>query len=142
MKKVILNGIRKRAILYHTDGYNVNKRVVVMIPITDEQEKYIDKHESIELDGIIIREIYCYGNINVDNEDDANAIKNFDLINKGENDNYIYSNIDFEKGYALYDGPIPKMYPTSNIINWFKYNHLLIGKPDKILIYRCRLTDL
>lgn len=142
MKILKLNGIRKRAILCRSN--DVIKTVIVMIPITEEQEKEIDDNGYINVDGLKINasNIYCYGNIDINNNEDLKSIEKFDLIGKGDDDNYIYSNYNYEKGIVEYDSNVPKTYPINNTIEWFKYNYLLIGKPERILIYKCKMHDL
>lgn len=142
MKTLKLNGIRKRAILCRSNDFV--KTVVVMIPITEEQEKEIDDNSYIDINNLRIaaNSIYCYGNIDITNNDDLKSIEKFDLINKGDDDNYIHSNYDYEKGEVKYEGKIPKTYPINDAVEWFKYNHLLIGKPERILIYKCKMHDL
>lgn len=142
MKTLKLNGIRKRAILCRSN--DVVKAVVVMIPITEEQEKEIDDNGYIDINNLRVaaNNIYCYGSIDINNKEDADYIKKFDLIGKSDDDNYIHSRYDYEKGIVKFDGKIAKTYPTSNVIEWFKYNHLLIGKPERILIYKCKTHDL
>jgi hypothetical protein len=53
----------------------------------------------------------------------------------------IHSNFNYQEGYALVEG-IAKTYPTFDIIEWFKYNHCLIGKPARIIIYKCKKENL
>lgn len=142
MKTLKLNGIRKRAILCRSN--DVVKTVVVMIPITEEQEKEIDDNGYININNLKVatNNIYCYGNIDINNDDDAETIIKFDLIGKGDDDNYIYSGYDYEKGIVVFDGNVAKTYPISDRIEWFKYNYLLIGKPERVLIYKCKQHDL
>lgn len=142
MKTLKLNGIRKRAILCRSN--DVIKTVVVMISITEEQEKEIDDNGYIDINNLKVaaNNIYCYGNIDINNDDDAEAIIKFDLIGKGDDDNYVYSGYDYEKGIVKFDGNVAKMHPISDRIEWFKYNYLLIGKPERVLIYKCKQHDL
>lgn len=114
-----------------------------MEAITEEQEHRIDRsanyYGAIQFerkDGIIVaaKDIYLYGEINFNNDDDIELIKRFKLIN--EDGNYIHSNFDYEKGnFTTIDG-IAKTYPTWDLINWFKYCHVLIGKPQRIIVYK------
>lgn len=114
-----------------------------MEPITEEQELRIDKsvkyYEAIQFerkDGVIVvaKDIYLYGEVDFNNNDDLDLIERFKLID--EDGNWIYSNFDYEKGnFTTIDG-IVKRYPTWNLINWFKYCHVLIGKPQRIIVYK------
>ena len=142
MKTLNLLGIRQRTILCHFN--NIAKDIAVLIPITDEQVKEIEENEKIIInDKLITREnIYCYGDIDLTNEEDVEFIKKFNLINDDYSSNVVYSNFNYEKGNVEYDGPVPKQYSTNNIIDWFKFNYMLIGKPKNVLIYKCRKHDL
>lgn len=143
MAKVVnLFGIREKAILCRikTIGDFV---YIVMKEITDEQEKQLDELEAITINNKIIGkdEIYCYGEIDVNNEEDLKYIKKFNIINL-DAENSIHSGYNYEKGNVIIEGNIPKMYSTWNPIEWFKYNYLLIGKPKRIIIYKCKKCDL
>ena len=138
MAKIInLLGIRTKAILSRTKvgGNNI---YTVMRPITKEQEKELDDKERLEIDGFVISKdnIYCYGEFNVNNDEDLNYIKKFNIINLDE-ENSIYSNLDFETGEVTIEGNLAKVYCCYDPIKWFKYQYLLIGKPNRIIIYKC-----
>lgn len=113
-----------------------------MEPITEEQELRIDNsvkyYGAIQFkrkDGIIVmaKDIYLYGEVNFDDDNDLDLIERFNLID--ENGNWIYSNFDYEKGNFTTINGIAKRYPTWDLINWFKYCHVLIGKPKRIIVY-------
>ena len=111
-KKLNLLGIRKKVILCHTKSL-AGITYTVMRPITEEDEQNLDKWECINIDG-----------------------KRID-----KKDIYCYGEINYQEGYALVEG-IAKTYPTFYIIEWFKYNHCLIGKPTRIIIYKCKKENL
>ena len=76
-----------------------------MEPITEEQEIRIDKsakyYGAIQFerkDGVVViaKNIYLYGEVNFDNDDDLDLIERFNLIN--EEGNWIYSNLYSTKG--------------------------------------------
>lgn len=69
-----------------------------------------------------------------------NISKKFSLLDT-DNGGTIHSNFNYQEGYALIEG-IAKTYPTFDIIEWFKYNHCLIGKPTRIIIYKCKKENL
>ena len=49
----------------------------------------------------------------------------------------IPSNFDYNTGYVYSNNEdIFKTHDTWNKIDWFKFNHCLIGKPERIIIYR------
>ena len=140
-KKLNLLGIRKKVILCHTKSL-AGVTETVMRPITEEDEQNLDKWECINVDGKRIdkKDIYCYGEINLSSNDDVEYIKKFNLLDT-DNGGIIHSNFNYQEGYALIEG-IAKTYPTFDIIEWFKYNHCLIGKPTRIIIYKCKKENL
>ena len=143
MAKVInLLGIRKKAILCRIKTLG-NFIYTVMRPITEEQEKELDDMEKITIDGITIDKdnIYCYGQFDINNEEDLNYIKKFNIINL-EADNAVHSNINYEDGTVTIEGNIAKTYSCYDVVKWFKYQYLLIGKPNRIIVYKCHKHEL
>lgn len=119
------------------------KKVIVIEPLTKEQEDDIDKSKKYYGDirfinkndkTIEAKDIYLYGEINFDNEEDLYHIEQFNLIN---NDGaWIYTNVDYDTGDVY---SINNSFKTSQIYNpieWFKYCHLLIGKPNRVIVYK------
>lgn len=141
MKTINLLGIRKRAILTRFPRIN-GMDYAVLIPLTKEQYTNLDKEETIEIDNKSIdkKDIYAYGEININLEEDVNYIKKFKLIDS-DNGGNIYSTFDYTKGEATFE-EIVKTKNTFDSIEWFKYNYCLIGKPYYILIYKCKKEDL
>jgi len=116
-----------------------------MEPITEEEEQRIDKSSKyygeirhVKEDGYIIpsKDIYLYGTVDLDNEEDIKYIEKFNLIDtKPYACNWIYSNFDFDKGcFTTIDG-IAKGYSTQDAFIWFLFNYVLLGKPERIIIY-------
>ena len=136
MKKLNLLGIRKKALLCLTKGI-AGTKATVMRAIDDAQEHTIDTDECISFDDNLINraDIYIYGEVNLDSEDDIAAIRKFKLINDGEHGCTIHSNFNYETGEVEYE-EIPKMHTTWDAVEWFKYNYCMLGKPKKIIIYR------
>ena len=136
MKILNLNGIKKRTILCTIKGIKDNE-VVVLQEITEKQEQELDDNECIHLnDNLITRkQIYFYGEINVNSDDDVSIIEKCELMNQSDSGNIIYSNFDYEKGTVEYD-KTPKQYPTWNPLLWFKFNYCLIGKPKRCICYK------
>lgn len=142
-KEVSVLGIYKKTILCHTNNFGTEE-VYVMEPITQEQENEIDNSFSrygeirfVRHNGDILRKenIKLYGDVNLDSEEDLAAIEKYQFIDEDWR-SFIYSNFDYQRGtVGLVDGKF-KYYPTKDPILWFKYNHCLIGKPNKIIIYR------
>lgn len=141
MKKLNILGIRKKAILSHFRG--IKEEVSVMMPITEEQEKEIISSNKFVNDDyeINMNNIYAYGEINLNTQEDINAIKSFNLIDDGDTANIVYSNTNYETGEVEYD-KIPKYYNEWDILKWFKYNLCLIGNPKRIIIFKIRRNEL
>ena len=96
MPKVVkLLGIRKKAILCRIKLMGTFV-YTVMRPITEEQEKILDRDEQIDIDGNIISKdnIYCYGEFDVTNPEDIEYIKKFNIINLDEI-NSVHSDYNF-----------------------------------------------
>lgn len=136
MNKLNLLGIRPKATLCITKGISGTK-VTIMRPITESQEKEIDDYEKCVIDGNSIgrADIYIYGEVNLDSPDDIAAINKFKLINDDNTGSSMHSNFDYEKGEVEYE-TMPKFHPTWNAVEWFKYNYCMIGKPERIIVYR------
>lgn len=143
MAKVVnLLGMREKAILSRTKNLG-NYIYVVMKSITKEDEKTLDDEEEININSNIITkdDIYCYGEFDVTNPEDINYVKKFNIINL-DNNNQVHSNFDFETGEVIIEGNIAKMHDCYDVVKWFKYNYLLIGKPNRIIIYKCKQENL
>ena len=141
-KTINLFGIRQKIILCRTKVLG-NYNYTVMRPITESQEKELDENEQITIDNNIITKdnIYCYGQFDINNDEDIKYVKKFNIINL-EEANPIYSGYNFSDGTVVIEGNIAKTYSCYNPIEWFKYNYLLIGKPERIIIYKCAKHEL
>lgn len=109
----------------------------------DNAPKYYGEIRHVRSDGYVIpaKDIYLYGEIDFNNEDDINNIKRCNLIDMNLNTcNWIYSNFDFKKGCFTTINNIVKGSPTWNALEWFKYKYVLIGKPKRIIIYKCPIV--
>lgn len=120
-----------------------DKKIIVMESITEQEENRIDNSKTyygdirFERDNKIIaqaKDIYLYGELDFNNPEDIHNIELCNLINP--NGEWIYSNINYDEGnFTTIDG-IPKQFQTSDAIKWFKYCHILIGKPKRIIVYK------
>lgn len=143
MAKIVnLLGIRKKAILCRIKTMG-DYSYTIMIGITEAQEKELDELNSITIDNKLISKdnIYCYGEIDINNEQDVQYLKKFNIINL-DAENPIHSNYNYEEGNVLIEGRVVITRPTWDVIEWFKYNYMLIGKPKRVLIYKCKKHDL
>lgn len=145
MQTKFITGIRSSVIL--------NKflsNVLVMEELSEQDEAEIDN--SAELTNgmyfmkkvgnqyirISSRDIFLYGEIDINNKADLELIKKADIITQEVNmAANIPSNFDYENGIVRSNKEgIFKTHDTWNKIDWFKFNHCLIGKPKRIIIYR------
>lgn len=142
-KVINLLGIRKTITLCRTEVIKGKFTYVYMEPITEEQEARIDKAEKYygairfeHPNGSIIdsKNIYLYGEVNLNDKNDVRQIERLKLID--EEGNYIYSNFNYDKGNFITIDRRAKCYPTFNPLTWFMYCHCLIGKPKRIIVYR------
>lgn len=142
-KTISLLGIREQAMLCRIKGIKGYEQII-MEAITEEQENKIDKaykyygeHKYITKEGTVItgKNIFLYGEVNLDSDADIDIIERFPIVSE-DMDNFIYSNFDYDKGnYTTIDGK-PKGHFTCDKLKWFMYNHCLIGKPNRIIIYK------
>ena len=115
-----------------------------MEAITEQQENRIDKSKTYygnirfeRDDGVIIqaKDIYLYGELDFNNPEDIYNIERFNLINPdGE---WMYSNVNYDKGHFTTIDGIAKYFQTWDALKWFRYCHILIGKPKRIIVYKC-----
>lgn len=143
-RTIDLNGIRKSMMLCRIKELKTKPIPVVMEKINEQQEEdiegYKDKRGEIAFaceNGTIIpaKDIYLYGEVDFENEEDISLIKKFNLIDESDGCQ-IHSNFDYDKGTAETIENIIKTYPTWNAVEWFKYCHCLIGKPKRIIVYK------
>ena len=146
MKEKIINllGIRKKITLCRINDIKTKFITVIMESITEEQEAHLDRTAKKEgalkfyhPDGFVIeaKHIYLYGEVDFDNSEDIKNIERFNLINNEEG-NFIHSNFDYDKGIAISTELKFKEYPTWNPVLWFKYCYCIIGKPQRIIVYK------
>lgn len=140
-------GIQQSVMLCRIKNKNSNY-CVFLRPITEEEETEIDnnakKHGQLEYirpngDFVYNDDIHMYGKIDFTNEDDLDIIEKFNFIDDGWSPNFIPSTFDFDKGiYSTIDNKL-KGSPTFDCIKWFKYCYVLIGKPERIIVYSVKI---
>lgn len=142
MRKINIMGIRSKAIMNRT-----HENYLVMQAITEEEELAIDNamdtedtikfvlEEKYVIHG---RDIFLYGHVDVNNPDDLEIIKNAKIITEEINEAAnIPSIFSYKTGNVYSDREgIFRCHDTWDKVKWFKFNHLLIGKPERIIIYR------
>ena len=107
-----------------------------MQEITEQQEAKLDEEKCIILvvgDDILNvskDSIYCYGEVNSSNEEDARAIIKFNLTN--EEGTCIHSNINEQYRTAK---PPTFVFSTNPLLVW-NYAYTLVGRPKRVIVYR------
>lgn len=142
MRKINIMGIRSKAIMNRT-----NTHYLIMQSITEAEEEAIDN--SMDEEGNIRflvddkfyipgRDIFLYGHVDVENPDDIEVIKDAKIITEEINNAAnIPSKLDYKTGDVYSDKEdIFRCHDTWNKLDWFKFNHVLIGKPERIIIYK------
>lgn len=133
--------------MLYRSKFNTRKYLVVIIePITEKEEQDIDNYGQrhgeiryVNKDKVIIpaKDIYLYGEVDFNNEEDLNHIEKFNLIDDDPDAyNAVYSNFDFDKGICTTINGVIKTYPTWNALTWFMCKYVLIGKPKRIIVYK------
>ncbi len=142
-KPMSVLGILKVATLCHIKAWR--KESVILVPITAKEEKSIDVNNRFTLNlnsgdyTIPMDNIYMYGDINPDNDDDLDMIFNQELIDSNEDTPcFVPSSFDYDKAEIIAIDNIVKRSPTWKPIKWFKWNYTLIGKPSKVVC--CKVT--
>lgn len=146
IKKIPLPLIGDKTTLYRSNsGYKV-----VLAALTQEEEDEIDRFHGnygfyrYGKNGIVIAErdnIISYGEFNPDDKEDIEFIRSKNYI-KRDGDVIIPSNYDYETNEVIIDTKKTKVMMntiTDNPVDWFLYNHGLINKPKRIIIYKVRL---
>lgn len=134
-------GIRSSVILnkYKADW-------LIMEEITEEQEKEIDIRGDIDEIYYITKsnvkipakDIFLYGEIDLNSHSDLELLKKADIITQEVNNAAnIPSDFDYETGIVTSNEDDRFLcHDTWNKLDWFKFNHCLLGKPERVIIYR------
>ena len=142
MRKINIMGIRSKVILNRTLG-----NYLVMQSITEEEENAIDN--AMDSEDVIkfvleekyvipIKDIFLYGHVDITNKEDIQVIKNSKIITEEINGAAnIPSRFSYKSGEVYSDREgIFRCHDTWDKIKWFKFNHVLLGKPERVIIYK------
>lgn len=116
----------------------------VLQGITEEQEEAIDGDGNyIFTNGslnvkIEKRDIVFYGEIDIHNPEDVDIIKKASLVDHNMVHSWVPSNLNYDTGTVVFEGRVPKSYPTCDPVVWFKYCHCRIGKPKRVIAYKLK----
>lgn len=116
-----------------------------MVGIDDKQEAAIDRAKRIHGepiyrvgDEVVAKgdSIIMYGDVDVNDKEDANMISQANLVNEDNNGNPIPSKFDYDTGTCVANGKVQRYFDTTDAVLNFKYHHVLIGKPSKVIVYK------
>lgn len=140
LNELNLLGLRKKVIVAHFD----KAQIAVMEAIDEKTEKNLDKLCSWSNGKEIIdkNKVFLYGEVNINNDEDRKVIKRVFPMSDGIAANQMRSGFDYESGIvSLVDNEF-RWHPTVDHIKWFKYNHCLLGKPKRVIVYKTSLSML
>ena len=122
---------------------NANKELIIMIPITEDDEKQLDKGSLHIIKGdqefvILPDKIICYGKIDFsNNSEDLDTISNMNwldhLILRGVT---VPSDYNYEEHSCCPPGKYIRYYDTTNPAVIVKYAHACLGKPERCCIFK------
>lgn len=141
--------------------FNTQKRVllsrsekaeyaVFMEAITKDDERKIDEQNNTKgvfsfktLKGNIINNnnTYLYGSINLNSKKDIDYLLKFGkaILNPYDYHNWYYTSFDYETGIITYNenrGSYLGINFISDVIKWFKFHYCILGKPERVIIYK------
>lgn len=146
-KTINLFGIRKKVLIFRSKSIH-DRYDVYMEAITKEQEDEIDNsidednNLSFYKDNKLIafgKSIILYGVVDFNNPIDIKQIQKYNLIN--DNKAIVHSGLDYDTGEVVRVDNQFRKYCTFNPVKWFKYNHLLLGKPERIICYKVKTNN-
>lgn len=140
LKELNLLGIRKKTIVARFD----KAQIAVMEAIDEKTEKNLDKLYAWSNGKEIINKdkVFLYGEVNINDNEDRKVIRRVCPMSDDIAGNQMHSGFDYESGIVhLIDNEF-RWHPAIDPIEWFKYNHCLLGKPKRIIVYKTTLSML
>jgi len=138
----VTNIYPNKTCLCHFKSVGKTNSFVYIEAITEEQENKIDKSHLYYGETCFIKDnnvaikaknIYFYGTIDF-TEEECDFIEKLNLIN--DDHNVIYSTFNFDTSTINTENQILKRYDTWDALLWFMYNYCLIGKPERVIVYK------
>lgn len=123
---------------------NKEEHSVMMIPISEQEENEIDKGGELSVKrhnlefNIETKDIYCYGKINFDNgSEDMDTLSEFNWLDfMTERGKSIPANYNHKNHTCRTDTDRVKYFDTTRPELVAQYAHGLLGKPERVLIFR------
>lgn len=121
------------------------KYQIVITRLTEEEESEVDVLEEVPLIlergdrtfTIKRKNIYCYGDINFNNDKDLKILDNFNFLSHLRTVGvHIPSRYNYDKHECV--SPIKKylISETFSTLELIKYSHAVINKPNKIILFK------
>ena len=139
----LLGMFPKGVVLNKKAGYKKSTISIRLEPLTDEQEDYINNNKNIWSEGKFIRDDgveFAANNILLSGEAELNNREFIDFRNKldiiPEDNSWYRTKVDLKTG-KVSKQEVRLQSQTFNNFTWFEYNYMLIGRPNKIIIYEC-----
>lgn len=123
----------------YIEGLDKNEELIIDKSKQDENIVFTTK------DGFVLHpcDIYLYGELDLNNEEDINLIKSKDLLSDDVWSNSIlFSDMTDDGVVTSNEEGIFKKYPTWDRLKWFMYNYILIGKPKRIIIFKVTKSQI
>ena len=136
---------RKNSIILCKRKERTVSYIVYIKGITEKEEHTIDANKAkykvcnyTTDDGKSVSgdDIYMYGEVNLNNKEDLELIDRFNLVS--EDGVWAYANFDYEKGTVTTKDGVLQIKQIYDCLEWFKYCYCLIGKPERIIVYRIK----
>lgn len=109
----------------------------------DRQMKLRDSFTYVNLHGnkVPSSSVYLYGEIDLNNKADIKYLTRYKnaILNPYDTGNWYYTTFDYETGDIKYDENRKAFVGTnfvSDFIKWFKFKYCIIGKPQRVIIYK------
>lgn len=118
--------------------------------INKETEEKLDKQIKISESFIYVNlhgnkipssSVYLYGEVDLNKKEDIKYLTKYKraILNPYNTGNWYYSEFDYETGTVKYNESRNAFIGTNFIadfIKWFKFKYCIIGKPQRIIIYK------
>lgn len=154
MTMIALKTLKQNKAIITSRMYNgLGIEQILMVSITEEQEKCLDAKKKIKVENYEIspKDIICYGDINLNtNSKDYRLLETLQLPNYYiERGQKIPNNYDYKEHCCYTNKKLKPSYlnspelqidgidwiKTKNIAKVIQYNHGMLGKPKKICIF-------
>lgn len=116
---------------------------VIMATINEEQEALLDSNIPFTLKiaknlsyNINLNNVYCYGEIDFDNDEDLDVIDNFNWLRNSQYGEVVYSGYNYKKNTCKTPIRYPRYYQTFSSANVAQQAYGRLGCPKRIVIFR------